>query len=54
MVTGSDLRTARGVQSQGGFGYEVAFQLKKEGAEKFGKWTGENVGNYLAVVLKTR
>src|SRR5215475_464894 len=51
VVIGSDLRTARGIQSQGGFGYEVAFQLKKEGAEKFGKWTGENVGNYLAVVL---
>src|SRR5215475_1358402 len=51
VVIGSDLRTARGVQSQGGFGYEVAFQLKKDGAEKFGKWTGENVGNYLAVVL---
>jgi preprotein translocase subunit SecD len=51
VVTGSDLRSARGVQSQGGFGYEVAFQLKKDGAEKFGKWTGDNVGNYLAVVL---
>jgi preprotein translocase subunit SecD len=51
VVTGNDLRTARGVQSQGGFGYEVDFQLKKDGAEKFGKWTGENVGNYLAVVL---
>ncbi|HKQ79846.1 MAG TPA: protein translocase subunit SecD [Blastocatellia bacterium] len=51
VVTGADMRSARGVQSQGGFGYEVAFQLKKDGAEKFGKWTGENIGNYLAVVL---
>jgi preprotein translocase subunit SecD len=51
VITGSDLRTARGVQSQGGFGYEVAFDLKREGSEKFGKWTGENIGNYLAVVL---
>ncbi|HEX5085744.1 MAG TPA: protein translocase subunit SecD [Blastocatellia bacterium] len=51
VITGDDLRTARGVQSQGGFGYEVAFDLKSEGSEKFGKWTGDNIGNYLAVVL---
>jgi preprotein translocase subunit SecD len=51
VVTGDDLRTARGIQSQGGFGYEVAFDLKRDGAEKFGKWTGDNIGNYLAVVL---
>src|SRR5262245_4516313 len=49
VITGSDLRDARGVQSQQGFGYEVAFSLKPIGAEKFGKWTGDNVGNYLAV-----
>jgi preprotein translocase subunit SecD len=54
VITGSDLRTARGVQSQGGFGYEVAFDLKREGAEKFGKWTGDNIGNYLAVVLGSK
>ncbi len=51
VVTGADLRDARGVQSQQGFGYEVAFSLKPVGAEKFGTWTGANVGNYLAVVL---
>ncbi|MGH9754344.1 MAG: protein translocase subunit SecD, partial [Blastocatellia bacterium] len=51
VITGDDLRTARGVQSQGGFGYEVSFDLKRDGADKFGKWTGDNVGNYLAVVL---
>jgi preprotein translocase subunit SecD len=51
VISGADLRTARGVQSQGGFGYEVAFELKREGADKFGNWTGANVGNYLAVVL---
>jgi preprotein translocase subunit SecD len=53
VITGSDLRTARGVQSQGGFGYEVAFDLKSEGSDKFGKWTGDNIGNYLAVVLSS-
>jgi preprotein translocase subunit SecD len=51
VITGADLRTARGIQSQGGFGYEVAFDLKRDGSEKFGKWTGDNIGNYLAVVL---
>jgi preprotein translocase subunit SecD len=51
VVTGTDLRDARGVQSQQGFGFEVSFALKPIGAEKFGNWTGANVGNYLAVVL---
>src|SRR5215813_4030526 len=40
VITGGDLRNARGVQSQQGFGYEVAFDLKPVGAEKFGNWTG--------------
>ncbi len=51
VIDGADLRDARGVQSQQGGGYEVDFSLKQVGAEKFGKWTGDNVGNYLAVVL---
>jgi preprotein translocase subunit SecD len=51
VITGADLRNARGIQSQQGFGYEVAFDLKPTGSEKFGTWTGSNVGNYLAVVL---
>lgn len=51
VITGADLRNARGVQSQQGFGYEVAFDLKPTGAEKFGTWTGQNVGKYLAVAL---
>ncbi len=51
VVSGSDLRSARGVPSQTGGGYEVAFDLKPTGSEKFGNWTGANIGNYLAVVL---
>jgi preprotein translocase subunit SecD len=51
VISGGDLRNARGVQSQQGFGFEVAFDLKPTGSEKFGTWTGNNVGNYLAVVL---
>lgn len=32
----------------------VAFQLKKEGAEKFGQFTANNVGKYLAIALDHR
>src|SRR5262245_17828072 len=51
VVTGADLRTARGIAAGQGLGYEVAFDLKPAGSEKFGNWTGANIGNYLAVVL---
>lgn len=54
VIDGNDLRDARGVQSQQGVGFEVAFSLKPVGAEKFGTWTGANVGNYLGVVLDGR
>jgi preprotein translocase subunit SecD len=51
VITGADLRSARGIPSQQGGGYEVNFDLKPAGSEKFGNWTGANIGNYLAVVL---
>lgn len=52
VIDGSDLRDARGVPNQqGGAGWQVSFANKPVGAEKFGNWTGANVGNYLAVVL---
>lgn len=51
VIDGSDLREARGVPNQQGFGYYVAFSLKPGGSEKFGSWTEKNIGNYLAVVL---
>lgn len=51
ILTGSDLRNAQGVPAQQGTGYNVAFQLKPNGAEKFSNWTGANVGNLLAIVL---
>ena len=31
--------------------YIINFKLNKEGAEKFGNWTGTHIGNYLAIVL---
>ena len=51
VIDGNDLREARGVPNQQGFGYYVAFSLKPVGSEKFGTWTENNINNYLAVVL---
>ncbi len=52
VVGGNDVREARGQQNQqGGGGYSVGFSLKPTGAEKFGTWTENNIGKYLAVVL---
>ncbi len=52
VVEGSDLREATARQSAGGGeGYEINFALKPAGAQKFGAWTGANVGAYMAVVL---
>jgi preprotein translocase subunit SecD len=55
VIDGNDLREARGVPNQrGGFGYYVGFSLKPGGSEKFGTWTENNIGNYLAVVLENK
>lgn len=52
VVDGSELRNASPVQSRGGFeDYQIAFSLKPSGAEKFGKWTGANINQYMGVVL---
>ncbi|MEP7339184.1 MAG: protein translocase subunit SecD [Acidobacteriota bacterium] len=51
VVSGNEVREARGQQNQGGGGYSVNFSLKPTGAEKFGTWTENNIGKYLAVVL---
>jgi len=51
IITGNDLRDARGVPAQQGMGYRVAFQVKPSGAERFGDWTSKNIGNLLAIVL---
>ena len=49
-VTGRDLRSARPSLDENGRP-AVAFTLNSEGAAKFGKVTGENVGRFLAIVL---
>ncbi len=52
VVDGSELRDAAAVQGRaGGSDYQIAFSFKKTGADKFGEWTGKNIGNYMAVVL---
>src|SRR5260370_46871 len=47
IIDGSELRTASAVPSRaGGEEYEIAFSLKKAGADKFGAWTGANINEY--------
>ena len=52
VVDGSELREAAAVQGNGGGSdYQISFSFKPTGAQKFGDWTGKNIGNYMAVVL---
>lgn len=52
VVDGSELRDAAALQGRGGGSdYQITFQFKPAGAQKFGDWTGKNIGNYMAVVL---
>ncbi|MDQ3635544.1 MAG: protein translocase subunit SecD [Acidobacteriota bacterium] len=52
IIEGSEMRDAQGVSQSGNQGdYQISFQLKPEGAKKFGAWTGANIGNYMAVIL---
>jgi preprotein translocase subunit SecD len=52
-VTGRDLRSARPSLDENNQP-AVSFSLNQEGARKFGKVTGENVGRNLAVILDGR
>lgn len=52
VVDGSELRDASAVSRTGSDSdYQIAFSFKPDGAQKFGDWTGKNIGNYMAVVL---
>jgi preprotein translocase subunit SecD len=54
IVDDSELRSAEAVSSGptgSEEGYRISFTLKPSGAQKFGAWTGANVGAYMAVVL---
>jgi preprotein translocase subunit SecD len=54
IVDGSLLRDAQ-ASSRGPGGstdsYQISFSLKPAGAEKFGAWTGQNINQYMGVVL---
>jgi preprotein translocase subunit SecD len=52
-VTGQDLRNARPSIDQNNRP-AVSFSLKPDGARRFGKFTGENIGRLLAIVLDNR
>lgn len=51
VVDGSELRNAAATQAQGASEYQISFALKPSGADKFGKWTGANINEYMGVVL---
>ncbi|MGA9997826.1 MAG: protein translocase subunit SecD [Pyrinomonadaceae bacterium] len=53
VVGGDELRNASAINSRGGSSsdYQIAFSLKPSGAEKFGRWTGGNINEYMGVVL---
>ena len=52
IVDGRDLRDAAAVsRTKNDSDYQITFSLNPAGAQKFGEWTGQNINNYLAVVL---
>jgi len=53
VVTGRDLRNAKPTVDQNGRP-AVSFTLNQDGARKFGKATGENIGRRLAIILDGR
>jgi preprotein translocase subunit SecD len=54
IVDGSELRNATAVPTRAGGtqDYEINFALKKNGADKFGAWTGSHINEYMGVVLE--
>jgi preprotein translocase subunit SecD len=52
-ITGQDLRNARSTIDENGRP-AVGFSMTREGAVKFGRLTGDNVGRFLAVILDNR
>jgi preprotein translocase subunit SecD len=52
IIDGSELRNANAIQaSAGADDYQIQFSLKKNGADKFGAWTGSNINEYMGVSL---
>jgi preprotein translocase subunit SecD len=52
IVDGSELRDASAYSQSGNESdYQISFNLKPSGAQKFGEFTGKNIGENLAIVL---
>jgi preprotein translocase subunit SecD len=51
VVRGPDIRDARAQQGQLPNSWETNFVLSQDAAKRFGKFTGANIGNRLAIVL---
>lgn len=52
IITGEDISDAHADSYSGDENnYYISFSIKPEGAKKFGEWTGNNIGNYIAIVL---
>jgi preprotein translocase subunit SecD len=52
VITGAEIRDASAYTRSGGAqDYQIQFNLNTEAAQKFGDWTGKNIGSYLAIVL---
>jgi preprotein translocase subunit SecD len=51
IVDGGELRDASAINQAGSEDYQIGFSFKPAGAQKFGDWTGKNIGAYMAVVL---
>ena len=52
VITGTDLRNATARTDPNTPGrWETAFSLSQDGGDRFGKYTGANVGNYLSILL---
>jgi protein-export membrane protein SecD len=52
VIDGRVLRDAEAYSRTGAAtDYLISFKLNPEGAQKFGEWTGKNIGKYLAIVL---
>jgi preprotein translocase subunit SecD len=56
IIDGSQVRNASAVPTRAGGteDYEIQFSLKKDGADKFGQWTGANINQYMGVVLNDK
>ncbi len=51
IIDGKELSRADAVQDRGANDFMINFSLKPSGAQKFGEWTGQNVGQYMGAVL---